>query len=281
MKKTEKQDKTKNEKEVEKTGEIEKAGNLNAPSDDKSKKKERSRSLEDYYRLMRYYYLPLIVLTIFFVVMIFGLVPSINSAYLHYSETQDVKKEVDSQEEKIAYLNQLKNDSNETNEYLASINSIAPVEVTKVAEFQESIKSLASRNDLLTQEAKTRELVFADEASADEGFDSDSDTNSAFQLIEVPSDFIFEGDFEDIRTFLGELYEQDEFIVIEEMNFTKSQDSLRWQLDITLNKYQFQVSEDDEAVIPDYLNVPENAQPNQEVIDFIDEKYLGKDTETE
>ncbi|MBN1331621.1 type 4a pilus biogenesis protein PilO [Candidatus Dojkabacteria bacterium] len=240
------------------------------------KKTTSERGVDEYLRLLKFYYLPIFVLVIFFVIMIFGLIPSLNSIYNNYSQRNTVKKAVERQEVTIANLVQLKNDSNEINQYLESINTIAPVQVTNVTEFQESIKTLATTNGIATKQANTRELIYSEDGSQ-------SGQVSYLQLVEVPSDFVFAGSFEDIRTFLGALYEQDEFIVIEEMSFAKPVNSSDWELSITLNKYQFQINEtvltgsDQTAqTAPNYLAEPESAKPDQNVIDFIDKKYLNK-----
>jgi len=234
---------------------------------DKKDPKNKGRNMDDYMRLLKFYYLPVFVLAIFFAVMMFGLIPSLGSLYDNYAKRNSLKKEVDRHEETIAGLLQLKNDSNQTNEYLQSVNKIAPVEQTTVTDFQESIKALATANSIATLQANTRELIFTQDGGQEV-------TTNYLQLIEVPSEFVFSGNFQNIKQFLGKLYEQDEFIVIEEMSFSKAKDSSDWQLNIILNKYQFSVNENATSTSPSYLSVPETAKPNQEVIDFINDKYL-------
>lgn len=236
----------------------------NIPSiSNKNEEDNIEKKNSNYIDMLKYYYGPLIVLAIFFVILIFGLIPSINSLYDTYQSRNIVKAEVSSLDVRIADLKRLKNDSPKTNDYLESINSIAPVQRTNVTEFQEKIKNIAKENNLTTESAKTRELIF----------DENADNTDYLLLIEVPSEFTFSGEFVDVKAFLAELYESDEFIIIEEMRFLKNPKDSMWTLDITLNKYQFSLNEESEEQSNVYLNIPEKAVPNKEVIEFLDENY--------
>jgi|GEM_PF-6983226 len=241
---------------------------------DKSKKKLSSKEMFQYYLYsLRFYYVPVFIVAIFLFIGIFAVYPSTLSLLESMSTITDLQDDVDAKEQRIEKLEQLQDKSTQTHQYLQYINKIAPIEKTNVTNFQTAIKQVAKENNLVVEDAIGGEEIISDEGGS-----------SPFQLVEVPMNFTLVGSFGDLKRFLTNIYLGENFIIIQRMDLAKSQQEASvWTMQITLVKYQF--VEPNEAQTEVQIVAPasteevysEDQVPNQDVLNFLDEKYIVND----
>ncbi len=225
----------------------------------------KGKGLKDYWTDVRFYYLPILILVVFFLIVFLGVYPALSLLLGNIDELDSIRDQVQKKDEKIVILKELETQKDTTNRYLVSINEIAPVEKTNVANFQTAIKNIASQNNLRVIDATSGEEIVANEESA----------TNFLQLIEVPTSFELQGSFQDLRNFLIDIYQGDDFIIIEEMKFRKEEGETDWRMDVIFVKYQFVESETMQTTqLNEYIKISEASRPAQEVLDFLDEKYI-------
>lgn len=215
---------------------------------------------------IKFYYGPLIVLLVFFLIIRFGVYGAITNTFGDISEIDKIKTDVKRQTETIKTLESIRQKSSNTKNYLYNINKIAPIEQTNVSNYQTGIRNIALLNALIVKEAMSGEEILAQ----DEG------TESNIQLVQVPTTFRLEGSFDSLKKFLADIYNGEDFIIIEEMSFNKDASSDKWSMEIVFVKYQFieNIKESDTSFYDEYVLVSENLRPNEYVIDFLDQKYI-------
>lgn len=228
-----------------------------------TKKKKEKRTSDYYVHILKFYYLPVFIVMIFLLVAVFAVLPSLKSLLSNYSELNNLKNEVKDKDAKIEQLKALKNRSTQTEAYLASINKIAPVQKTNVTEFQNSIKNTAKSNRLSIQSARGGEEIV-----------SDQQNTGSFQLVEIPMYFVFSGNFLDLKNFLNDLYQGEDFIIIEKMDLSKADKSTEWKMDLTLVKYQFIQKDSDTSIVLNVNDLSTDLVPSEQVLQFLQEKYI-------
>lgn len=243
--------------------------------------------------LLKYFLGPIIML-IFAVVIIFvAVLPQLDQISQSIQEISEFQAEYDELKQKEQRLQSLVEQQQEQQQLLDLVERIIPQSRTQVVEFGEEIKQKIEGNNLILRDSVIRETIVVDATE-------DSENSVRIELVQLPSEFTIEGEFDDIRRFFGDLYADDDFITIENMDLTKklgasaSNNSVQfstdnvdvWSMPLTLTKYQFRVRglEDDAQLESYYFNVSENVRPDQEVLDFIQERYLEEteaDAQTE
>lgn len=230
----------------------------------------KKRTSKDYVNMFKFYYLPIIVIAVFFGIMIKGTYPSLTGIFDTNDEIDAIQTKVEQMDKRLVLLNGLKERGTEIDEYLQHINQIAPVEKTKVTEFQQSVKAVAEQSNLEVIDSRAGEEIIRTD---------DEEAQQDIALVEIPAEFTLLGDFSRIKNFLTEIYQGGDFIVIHEMSFEKVQQKYgeAWQLKIILVKYQFiePIVDESIGIIDTYNSVPEEARPDQTVLEFIDKKYKG------
>ncbi len=221
------------------------------------------KNLQDYIRLFKLYYLPIIVIVFFILIVVIGIIPSVRRIQGDLNSLDKVNKEFTLKQDKLENLKQLKLQSSSTRQYLLFINKIAPVEKTNVSQFQQAIFDVAKKDNLNIIDAEGGEEIVITK-----------DEDSILQLIEIPITFNIVGSFYNLKTFLSDIYKQDDFIIIKEMDFSRvSNTSPDWKLKVTLIKYQFVESDDEENFVKLYSKIPSEVRPNQTVLEFLQKKY--------
>lgn len=227
-----------------------------------------TKGFKDYWEDIKFYYLPIIIVVIFFLILILGVYPALSLLLNNIEELGTIRDEVDKKDEKIIVLKDLQSKSGVTNKYLDSINKIAPVDQTNVADFQTSIKNVATQNKLTLIDATSGEEIIANEES----------NMNFLQLIEVPTQFELEGTFTNLRKFLIDIYNGEDFIIIQEMEFRKAEGATNWKMDVTFAKYQFIESEATQTdQYNEYTKISEVSRPDKSVLEFLDDKYIDSE----
>ncbi len=228
---------------------------------------KKKSTMEDYVNTVKYYYLPILILAIFFLILFIGVLPSLSTLFNNLGELDSIQNTVEQRDQKIKDLKVLEANSSQNQTYLDQIKRIAPVEKTNVVAFQTAIRNIAKSNRLTVEDST------AGEARVSNSTDTEK---KGLELIEVPTEFNLTGKFEDIKNFLSAIYEQSDFIVIHEMEFTKDVDTDNWRIQVILVKYQFAEPTGDSAqfVFSQYSSISEKITPNKKVLDFLDFKYL-------
>jgi hypothetical protein len=99
-------------------------------------------------------------------------------------------------------------------------------------------------------------------------------TDSQLNVSQIPTNFTMSGRFADFRNFFKTLYTGKDFFVVEKMNLSLTDAQDTWSGTVSLVKYQFTTSEnfDPTAV---YGKVSENSQPNSQVVQFLEKKFIN------
>ncbi len=229
-----------------------------------SKKNNKKRTFDDYIFLLKFYYLPVIVMVIFILIILFGVWPSFRQLEKVLGDLDKQNELFVKQSERLTNLKRLKTEFNLNKKYIQFINKIAPVQETNVAEFQNSIYQIARQDNLVVSEAEGKETIVVSK-----------DEKSILQLLEVPVTFNLEGGFDDLKKFLNDIYKQDDFIIIKEMDFSRIDniETANWKLKVTLVKYQFIEADNQEYLFNYYLKVPIETKANSAVLIFLNQKY--------
>ncbi|MBN1916201.1 hypothetical protein JW796_04435 [Candidatus Dojkabacteria bacterium] len=234
----------------------------------KGTKKEKSKELDtkELIRWFKFYVLPIVSIGMLLVIVIFGIYPNVKGLFNYLDKVDELREQSVRLDTRIRRLKDLSQNNSRTEAYLEVIDNIVPEKQTEVVNFQEKIKNLGNSNNLKLMEAKAGETIILSE-EVKEG------DNTGIGLIEVPSQFSFQGKLPDIKVFLTELNKGEDFLVINEMKLTSINTAVsnQWTLDIIFVKYQFQ--EVSESQISIFSSIPESSEPNKEVLEFIKMKY--------
>ncbi len=221
---------------------------------------------EDLIHWFKFYILPILSIFFLLVILLIGIYPNLKTLFGYLDEIDKMEKQSTALGTQLSKLKELNKNESRTQAYLSLIETIVPTKETEVVNFQEKIKILGTNNGLRLVESKTGETIIIPE-------DLEEGEVPGVGLIEVPSQFSFQGELDDIKTFLGELNEGEDFLVINEMKLTSinSVVSDQWTLDITFVKYQFQ--EMDLTENDPFSEVSEGSKPNEDVLNFIKDRY--------
>ncbi len=230
------------------------------PTESEKKEKE-PLTPKRFLNLFKFYVLPVISVIIFFVIIIFGLYPTFLDLFSRLNHIDELSKESQALNVRIATFQDLRTHGIRTQGYLTLIESIVPSRQTEVVNFQQKIKKLAEDQQLRVDQPTTGESII-------------TPTKGSLGLIEVPSKFTVIGELDKIKTFLAELDKGEDFLVINQMKLTRL-DEGDWELKVTFVKYQFQQQTGVDEI---FLKVPETSQPDKDVLEFIKDRYGKGDT---
>ncbi len=233
----------------------------------KEKKGIDIRALE---KVLKIYILPLVSMALFFLVIIFLVIPKISEIF---SSLDIISKENMSYEQAKVNLDELQSASQNTNTMLSQldvVNQTTPTGKTEVVKFRDKITNLTTKNNLviLSQQLSENNLPTGENQQS---------TDGSLSLQEVPFTFEIQGQYSSLINFLKDLSSIDDFIIVREMELnsnaisTSVSGSDLWVLKLTINKYQFsQISQESQDNI--YQNIPISAQPSQKVLDYVNSK---------
>lgn len=219
----------------------------------------------DFYLFMKFYALP-VASTLFFVVLIaFGALPNIKKTFSYNQQLTELKDQDAQLQKRINQLVVLQSQTAENTLILEKINEIVPTGKSEVVKFRERVANNTIQQNLSLNDSK-----------AGENINSTLVTIDNFSLIQIPSEFNVNGRFPNMRQFLKKLYVGTDFFIVNKMNLSlaSEQDSTDWLGNFNLTKYQFFADEgfDSQEV---FANVSELTSANQEVIDFLKERFIN------
>lgn len=230
--------------------------------------------------MVRQYLLPL-VFFIAALIMVFGLVlPQLDYTTSLINQIGELQTKYNDLIVKRNNLTALMQNTNTQKNTLEVVNKIAPQSQTAVVNFAEKIRTKASESNLTLSNTVTGEVVTV--ATGDVG-----KTTGSLELVELPAEFSLQGNFNDIRSFLGSLYAGDDFIIIKKMDLRKKAGANpndaqftrgfveNWTLNIILAKYQLRASGNatDAELQKSFFAVSESSKPQLDVINFIMKNY--------
>lgn len=220
------------------------------------------RSFRDNLKL---YVLPIFSGVVFIFIIVLLVIPSVLNIFTLVDE---INQRTGEYQREVASLDKLKTlNSNSANiiSSLNGINNITTADQTEVVRFRNKITQVINANNL---------KVFSQQLSENEPLIQPNQPSEEISLKEVPFEFQIEGSFGDIVRFFNEIERLSDFVIIKEMNFTRSSKSSGdgstiWVLDLMLVKYQFRSSTGLENI---YLNIDPSVKINQKVLDYINTK---------
>jgi len=232
-------------------------------------------------KILKLYIFPLGIVIGFSLIWIYLVFPKITEIFDQVDQSVLLAEQITAENEKLSALYLLSSKSTKITTDLDLINKVAPVETTQVVEFQQNIIQMAERNNLLVVEAFTqnRELVV------------ESEQSEVLGIIEIPSEFTMRGDFTNIKAFIQAINDLKDFVIIGEMTLSSAADlesenlgnlyNGSWVLGITLVKYQFQTPNEANQLDDAYSRVPATVIIDEDVMNFVYEKYGTASTNVE
>lgn len=226
------------------------------PRADRLEKKKKTPFSE----LVKLYFIPIVTLIIFAGVMFFVIrgVSTVVERLDQISQLNTQSAELDTE---IANLQILSSNSESIESDLGRINYLVPTGVTEVTKFQNKVRDLAEKRGLRVLEADTTESTLA---TIEEG------SISPLGVIEIPSNFVIQGQLWRIEGFIADIQLMDDFVIIGEMNLhlLVGAGGL-WNLDLVLIKYQFQVPDENNKLAEVFARVPPTAKEDEEVLTLL------------
>lgn len=157
-----------------------------------------------------YYGLPVLSVVIFMVLIFAGTVPAIKNGILDRMDQIEAKElEIEDLNQQIASLEELKAQEPQILTDLKVIDKIAPTGKTQVAKFVGEIADMAEQNELEEQEYASGETLEEIQKEIEE--EAQKETAA---IIHIPAQSDYNSKFENIESFLSDLYHKEEFIII-------------------------------------------------------------------
>lgn len=222
-----------------------------------------------YKRFVKLFIVPILASVLFLGVVIGLIIPRLNNIFFELDVISENNVKIDEGNAKLVELQKLAAEISKITLQLEVISKIAPEGLTEVVNFRNKITELITKNSL---EAVSQR--FSESNIKPEDFEG-----AVLALQEVPSVFEITGAFANIRNFINELGQVDDFIVVSRMELstnalTKEEiESNSWDFEIELSKYQFNVEE--ETLKDVYRDININARVSDEI-----EEYINKRLET-
>lgn len=230
---------------------------------------------------LRFYVLPIAAVALLLVFVFAGILPNIRAISDTFAETGELQAQYDKELEYYTFLQDLSARSAAVDAQIDKINNLAGVEsFSEIVEFQERLDALADQYDLQVVNRETRENLVVEEADSAVDSNVGPQVEEEVGIIEVPSEYILEGELADIRQFVAAINSLPDLLVIGSMELRtrenlvttfENSDSVVWQLEIQLVKYLFQEATEENRLVEKYLQVPILKEPNQGVLELADE----------
>jgi len=225
---------------------------------------QKSFSLKDVFNKIAYYGIPILGLGVFLIILVATVIPSAGQIISKVNELNLLAEESTRLDNRITKLISVRAQNEENKDVLEKINALIPTGKSEVVNFRQRIVETALANNVTIDSTKTGENLVIDEDL------------KQLSIIEIPSEFSLNGQFNSFRNFLNALYVGEDFFIINEMDlgFSPSINNLdRWFSDLSLEKYQFYVDQQFNPLIF-YGQVSENEEPDYGVIEFIENRFL-------
>ncbi|MFC1780092.1 hypothetical protein ACFLY9_00135 [Patescibacteria group bacterium] len=240
---------------------------------------------ENIIRAIVYYSLPLLSIGVFIGILIFGTIPSIRGILNYNNEVKVKNEEVKELDKELGILQEIKDESVQTQSDLAIIDKIVPSNKTQVVKFVGEIEDLAGKHNLEISKYVSGEQIKQLEEKLEE-------ESLSIAIINIPTTSEYIAMFDDVKDFLNELYNKDDFIIVGtlEMQGHKAREYLSglqeeqgtnitvdvslpqssWTMEVTFVKYQFSKG------FSQYISesaIPLNSEVDEETLKFIRKRY--------
>jgi len=231
-----------------------------------TKIKITSTERNSYVKMLRLYIFPIFIGGLFLAIIAFLVIPSIMSIFSILDEISTKNQAYAEQLAMIDKLKSLNSTAANINNQLNAVNTITTSDQTEEVKFRNKITDLTNSNNL---------QVFSQQLTEnDPNIISGGNSATEITLKEVPFTFQIEGSYTNVIKFFDDLSKIDDFVIIKEMKFTRtekiaSDNSTVWLLDLVLVKYQFNESDSLDQV---YKNVPPNVVISPKVLDYIEQR---------
>ncbi len=230
----------------------------------KKDKLQNTTKLKEASKFIRMYVAPLVTVVLFLFILIFLLIPKVSEIFNGLDTISTLSSESKELESRLATLTDLANKSNLLVAELQIINETATTGNTEVVKFRDTITDLCNQNNIriVSQSLSEADII-------------DSETlniNKGLVLQEIPFNFEINGNYQNILNFIEDLSALEEFIIVREMSLSGADTQLgtvESTMKLTIDKYQF-IVRDIDIMQATYLSVPETAEINQKVLEYID-----------
>lgn len=231
-------------------------------------------TLNEAFQELIFYVLPILAFLFFLFVLFNGVIPSIQDMNTRLDEIEKLRVEDAALNDRIQKIRALENNINNMQAVIDKIDSLIPTGRTEVVAFGERIIANITDTGLVYDELKTGELEIVSSTSYIDpaALINMKDDPTYLPLYSLPTTFNVTGPYESIRTFFINMYKGQDFFVVDEMELTKNSDTA-WSGDISLAKYQFTENPSFDP-FKAYFSISEDSPLNQEVIDFLEKKYV-------
>jgi hypothetical protein len=227
-----------------------------------------------------YYITPIVSFSAFILIIIFGVIPNVNTMYEKIQAVDALKTEDDTLKTRIVRLEVMRNSVTDLKDVITKIDSIVPEGKTEVVKFSQRVREAIKLNmdefasdsdepEIKMNEIKTGELTLA----------SVNTPTVGLKINQIPTEFNFTGGLGRFRKFFSNLYDGSDFFVVEKMQLSYNNINRTWNGQVSLVKYQFNKDATFNAVEV-YGSVGESLEPNEKVVNFVKTKFLDNKLDT-
>lgn len=234
---------------------------------------ERKVATRKRLRIVRLYIIPLSAVIFFFFIFIGLILPNVGNIFALLDEISSIRESTNEVVLTTTELQRLSEDTAQIVGDLALVNQIAPAGVTQVVVFQQKIATLARQFNLRVLQTQTGEQRLLIE-----------NDNPILGINEIPSTFSVTGKISNIRGFIQEINQIEDFVIIGELTIraldgvsvTELGDpNIEWNMEVTLVKYQFLVPDEQNKLAEAYFQVPPTSKIDEEILEFVRAKFSG------
>lgn len=252
---------------------------VDQPQPEEPKQEKKKKEGIDWRKVLRLFIVPIVAITMFLGILFLLIVPEISNTFSKLDDLTAIRERTEGVIEVTTQLAGLNSRVSQVQLDLDSVNKIAPVGNTEVVLFQQKIADLARQNSLLIISSKTEEQVLTVEGD-----------NPILGINEIPSTFSLNGRFQNIQNFIEGITTLEDFVIIGEMQIRAvdsvgperlTDQTLQWNILITLIKYQFQEPNEQNKLAEAYIQVPPTVSIEEKILEFIRAKFASDTPQTE
>lgn len=227
--------------------------------------------------ILRLFILPIVVIVVFLLFLLLGIIPNITQIFSNLDNVIVLNSTYDSKLVELSKLDEISRNSATIQSDLNLVNKLAALEPTSaVVKFQEKIVDLARGSGLKALGQQSGEKIITSTIVTPS---NPTLANAGLGIIEIPSEFTFEGQLAKVKDFVGKLNSIDDFVIIGQIEILAVQkpdepqadlDEINWQLQLKLLKYQFLPVTAE--VRKSFLTISLDTRPEQKVVDFVNNR---------
>jgi Tfp pilus assembly protein PilO len=213
-----------------------------------AQKAEQNKPQYTLRQLIDTYLIPILVLGLFGLVIFNMIIPNIQGIFTQLDQVNEIKSKTEKLTTKLIDLQLLTTNIVFINSQLDQLNRLVPEGVTTVVGIQSVLVETATRKYGLTvKEAKSSEQPYVSNVSG-----NSADNTKRSVLLEIPTTIKATGSLSNIKAFIAEIRTLPQFFTISALSINGGVDSAipeyrqdgKWNLEITILRYQFQPAQD-------------------------------------